>query len=63
MLTKCCFLNKDPAGPYFENTPPIVRLDPGDATFVDILHTSAMKLLANTTGIGILSPIGHVNSR
>lgn len=29
----------DPAGPYFENTDPLVRLDPADALFVDVIHT------------------------
>jgi pancreatic triacylglycerol lipase len=29
----------DPAGPYFENTDPAVRLDPTDALFVDVIHT------------------------
>ncbi|CAF3398658.1 unnamed protein product, partial [Rotaria sp. Silwood2] len=29
----------DPAGPYFENTDPVVRLDPTDALFVDVIHT------------------------
>ena len=29
----------DPAGPYFQDTPPIVRLDPSDAVLVDAIHT------------------------
>uniref|UniRef100_A0A1I8IAF5 Lipase domain-containing protein n=1 Tax=Macrostomum lignano TaxID=282301 RepID=A0A1I8IAF5_9PLAT len=29
----------DPAGPYFEGTDPVVRLDPTDAKFVDAIHT------------------------
>lgn len=29
----------DPAGPYFEDTDIIVRLDPSDASFVDVIHT------------------------
>jgi len=29
----------DPAGPYFEDTDPSVRLDPTDAMFVDVIHT------------------------
>ena len=35
----------DPAGPWFENTDPIVRLDPTDATFVDVSHTNGGSLL------------------
>ncbi|NWR78135.1 LIPR3 protein, partial [Centropus unirufus] len=31
----------DPAGPCFEGTPPLVRLDPSDANFVDIIHSNA----------------------
>uniref|UniRef100_A0A8C8SGH1 Triacylglycerol lipase n=1 Tax=Pelusios castaneus TaxID=367368 RepID=A0A8C8SGH1_9SAUR len=37
----------DPAGPFFEGTPPIVRLDPSDARFVDVIHRFGM---VNTTG-------------
>lgn len=29
----------DPAGPYFEDTDLMVRLDPTDAMFVDAIHT------------------------
>lgn len=39
---KCgVFLGLDPAGPYFEGTPPEVRLDPSDADFVDVIHSNA----------------------
>ena len=29
----------DPAYPFFGEAPPIVRLDPTDADFVDVIHT------------------------
>ena len=35
----------DPAGPYYENTDPAVRLDPTDATFVDVIHSDGKKLI------------------
>ena len=39
---KCgVLLGLDPAGPYFEGTPPEVRLDPTDANFVDVIHSNA----------------------
>ena len=31
----------DPAGPYFENVDPMVRLDPTDAVFVDAIHSDS----------------------
>lgn len=34
----------DPAGPLFQYTPTMVRLDPSDAKFVDIIHTHAGHL-------------------
>lgn len=49
----------DPAGPYFENTPPQVRLDPSDAVFVDVIHsdgTANLKL-----GLGLMQALGHVD--
>ncbi len=33
----------DPASPYFEGCPPIVRLDASDAVYVDIIHTNGEK--------------------
>uniref|UniRef100_A0A8C3K390 Triacylglycerol lipase n=1 Tax=Calidris pygmaea TaxID=425635 RepID=A0A8C3K390_9CHAR len=41
----------DPAGPLFQYTPTMVRLDPSDAKFVDIIHTHA----------GILQTCGHLD--
>ncbi|XP_061175776.1 pancreatic lipase-related protein 2-like [Saccostrea echinata] len=50
----------DPAGPYFENTDKVVRLDPTDAIFVDALHTDAESLVPNI-GFGMMEPVGHVD--
>ncbi|XP_071953366.1 pancreatic triacylglycerol lipase-like [Antedon mediterranea] len=47
----------DPAGPYFEDTDVVVRLDPSDATFVDAIHTDTDPLY--TTGMGIYMPVAH----
>ncbi|XP_055683759.1 phospholipase A1-like [Lutzomyia longipalpis] len=44
----------DPANPGFEGTPPSERLDPTDALFVDVIHTSA-----GTAGISMRC--GHVD--
>ena len=43
----------DPAEPYFQYTDPAVRLDPTDATFVDVLHTDGESILA--LGIALLT--------
>eukprot|EP00079_Xenopus_tropicalis_P013438 XP_002941885.2 PREDICTED: pancreatic lipase-related protein 2-like [Xenopus tropicalis] len=47
----------DPARYYFEGAPAEVRLDPTDATFVDVIHTDTSPL----TGVGIVKPIGHLD--
>ncbi|CAF3787097.1 unnamed protein product [Adineta steineri] len=49
----------DPAGPYFENTDPKVRLDPTDALFVDVIHTDGSHNLL--LGLGSLQRMGHVD--
>lgn len=49
----------DPAGPYFENTDPRVRLDPTDAAFVDVIHTDGSHNLL--LGLGTLQRMGHVD--
>lgn len=54
----------DPAGPYFENTHPEVRLDPTDARFVDAIHTDGDSLLSIAKlegGFGLMQPVGHVD--
>ena len=35
----------DPAEPLFQSMPEFVRLDPGDADFVDAIHTDAKSIL------------------
>lgn len=49
----------DPAGPYFESTQPIVRLDRADAHFVDIVHTDTGGLF--DFALGIQESIGHID--
>lgn len=49
----------DPAGPYFEDTDPEVRLDKTDAVFVDNIHSDAEDILH--LGLGMRQPIGHAD--
>lgn len=49
----------DPAGPLYEDTDPIVRTDPTDADFVDIMHTDAGSIFSASFGINM--PSGLVN--
>lgn len=49
----------DPAGPNFNEMPESVRLDRGDATLVDVIHTNGKPLYL--FGLGILQPIGHLD--
>ncbi|NWU50712.1 LIPR3 protein, partial [Dromas ardeola] len=49
----------DPAGPYFEGTPPEVRLDPSDANFVDVIHSNAAHFPA--IGLGVYNTSGHLD--
>ncbi|CAF4479934.1 unnamed protein product [Rotaria socialis] len=49
----------DPAGPYFEWTDPLVRLDPTDDQFVDVIHTDGQRHAQ--LGLGLLQPLGHVD--
>lgn len=47
----------DPSGSAMENFPPEVRLDPTDATVVDVYHTDC----SNIFGIGTLQPMGTID--
>jgi len=49
----------DPAGPYFQDTDPVVRLDKTDALFVDVIHTNAGTLALGDFGINM--QVGHVD--
>ncbi|GFU09512.1 pancreatic triacylglycerol lipase [Nephila pilipes] len=49
----------DPAGPYFQETDPEVRLDLTDASFVDIIHSDGAEFFLE--GLGISAPIGHID--
>lgn len=35
----------DPAEPHFQMTDPVVRLDPTDALFVDVIHSDATPFI------------------
>ncbi|XP_015908743.1 pancreatic triacylglycerol lipase-like [Parasteatoda tepidariorum] len=49
----------DPAGPYFQNAIPILRLDRTDAKFVDIIHTNAANNFIQ--GLGLEQMIGDID--
>jgi pancreatic triacylglycerol lipase len=49
----------DPASPYFANTEELVRLDPSDAKFVDVVHSDASMFVEG--GFGIKQSIGHID--
>ncbi|XP_067399582.1 pancreatic lipase-related protein 3-like, partial [Emydura macquarii macquarii] len=49
----------DPAGPFFQGTPPIVRLDPSDARFVDVIHSNAAQF--PIVGLGMVNATGHLD--
>ncbi|XP_043911896.1 pancreatic lipase-related protein 2-like [Protopterus annectens] len=50
----------DPAEPYFQDTPPEVRLDPTDANFVDVIHTDTAPIIPYL-GFGMSQPVGHID--
>ncbi|XP_076040571.1 pancreatic triacylglycerol lipase-like [Oratosquilla oratoria] len=52
----------DPAGPYFQATDPVVRLDPSDAELVDVIHTDETSIaLGFPVSLGLPEAIGHVD--
>ncbi|XP_011357615.1 pancreatic triacylglycerol lipase [Pteropus vampyrus] len=50
----------DPAKPSFEGTPELIRLDPSDAQFVDVIHTDIAPLIPNL-GFGMSQTAGHLD--
>ncbi|XP_049288867.1 pancreatic triacylglycerol lipase-like [Anopheles funestus] len=50
----------DPAELAFTETDVLVRLDPSDAQFVDIVHSDATPFVPKI-GLGLFEPIGHVD--
>ncbi|XP_015202064.2 pancreatic lipase-related protein 2-like [Lepisosteus oculatus] len=50
----------DPAEPYFQGTPILVRLDPSDAVFVDVIHTDSLPMLPYV-GMGMSQAVGHLD--
>uniref|UniRef100_A0A8C5QT34 Triacylglycerol lipase n=1 Tax=Leptobrachium leishanense TaxID=445787 RepID=A0A8C5QT34_9ANUR len=53
----------DPAEPYFQGTPPEVRVDPTDAAFVDVIHTDSSSVILHlgTNGYGMSQLVGHLD--
>ncbi|CAF1670991.1 unnamed protein product, partial [Didymodactylos carnosus] len=49
----------DPAGPFFEGKNKAVRLDKGDAKFVDSIHTNTE--VAFGLGLGMKEACGHID--
>ena len=51
----------DPAEPLFQSMPEFVRLDPGDADFVDVIHTDAKSILMFGKFCVKISPAGDLS--
>ena len=58
----CVWSGLDPADPYFQYTPTSVRLDPSDATFVDVMHTNGASILTLGKSSNILC-VCNINSK
>ncbi|XP_040847707.1 pancreatic lipase-related protein 2-like isoform X2 [Ochotona curzoniae] len=50
----------DPAEPCFQGAPEEVRLDPSDATFVDVIHTDTAPIIP-FLGFGMSQKVGHLD--
>ncbi|XP_060780694.1 pancreatic triacylglycerol lipase-like [Neoarius graeffei] len=50
----------DPAEPYFQSCSPLVRLDPSDALFVDVIHSDALPMIPHL-GFGMSQAVGHLD--
>ncbi|XP_025025769.1 pancreatic triacylglycerol lipase-like isoform X2 [Python bivittatus] len=50
----------DPAQPYFQGTPPEIRLDKSDAEFVDVIHTDSAPIIPYL-GFGMSQAVGHLD--
>ncbi|XP_071120830.1 pancreatic lipase-related protein 2-like [Mytilus edulis] len=50
----------DPAEPNYKGTDVRVRLDPGDANFVDVVHTDGSPF-DEISGYGLIDPVGHID--
>ncbi|XP_039727032.1 pancreatic lipase-related protein 2-like isoform X1 [Pteropus medius] len=51
----------DPAEPCFQGTPEEVRLDPSDATFVDVIHTDSAPIVPFLGNFGMSQKVGHLD--
>lgn len=65
MFDVACSLGLDPSTIYFEGADPAVRLDPTDATLVDVVHSDASykNTLKDHIGLGFQSTLGKFNSK